>query len=55
MVEKLFEYGAGNYTKVKEDVKEESMFRFDHFLRTRNESDIKKRATSLFRLIEKEK
>ena len=54
-MEKLFEYGAGNYTKVKEDLKEESMFKFDYYLRTRNESELKKRAMSLFRLLEKEK
>jgi SWI/SNF-related matrix-associated actin-dependent regulator of chromatin subfamily A member 5 len=40
---------------VKEKIRVESMFRFDHFLRSRTESELNKRMLSLYKLIEKEK
>lgn len=40
---------------VKEKIRVESMFRFDHFLRSRTESELNKRMLSIYKLIEKEK
>ena len=31
------------------------MFRFDHYFRTRNETELNKRMASIYKLIEKEK
>lgn len=41
--------------QVKEKIRVESMFRFDHFLRSRTQSELNKRMLSIYKLIEKEK
>jgi SWI/SNF-related matrix-associated actin-dependent regulator of chromatin subfamily A member 5 len=40
---------------VKEKIRVEPMFRFDHFLRSRSDSELNKRLLSIYKLIEKEK
>jgi hypothetical protein len=40
---------------VREQIRVESMFRFDHYLRSRTESELNKRMLSIYKLIEKEK
>lgn len=40
---------------VKEKIRIEPMFRFDHFLRSRSESELNKRMLSIYKLIEKER
>lgn len=40
---------------VKEKIRVESMFRYDHFFRSRTESELNKRMQSIYKLIEKEK
>lgn len=42
-------------TRVRDLIRTESMFRFDHFFRSRTESELNKRMLSLYKLIEKEK
>lgn len=53
--EKVLAYGTRHIVKVKEDIRQESIFRFDHYLRTRNESDLNKRLASIYKLLEKER
>jgi SWI/SNF-related matrix-associated actin-dependent regulator of chromatin subfamily A member 5 len=53
--EKVLEYGPRKIAKVKDDIKHELMFRFDHYIRTRTEADLNKRLNSIYRLLEKEK
>jgi SWI/SNF-related matrix-associated actin-dependent regulator of chromatin subfamily A member 5 len=38
MAEKVLKLGTKNITKLKESIREEPMFRFDHYFRTRNET-----------------
>lgn len=40
---------------VKERIRIEPAFRFDHFLRSRSESELNKRMLSIYKLIEKER
>lgn len=40
---------------VREKIRNEPMFRFDHYFRSRTESELNKRMQSIYRLIEKEK
>ncbi len=42
-------------SQVKEKIRVEPMFRFDHFLRSRSESELNKRMLSIYKLIEKER
>lgn len=42
-------------TFIKEKIRMEPMFRFDHHFRSRSESELNKRLQSLYKLIEKEK
>ena len=41
--------------QVKEKIRVESMFRFDHYLRSRTQSELNKRMLSIYKLIQKEK
>lgn len=40
---------------VREKIRVEPMFRFDHYLRSRTQSQLNKRMLSIYKLIEKEK
>lgn len=55
LVQKLLELGGSNMPAVRDLVRGESMFRFDHFFRSRTESELSKRMLSLYKLIEKER
>lgn len=47
--------GLRNMNQVREKIRKEPMFRFDHFFRSRTESQLNKRLLSIYKLIEKEK
>ncbi len=55
MAERVLKVGTSNITKLREEIRDEPMFRFDHYLRTRNETELNKRMASIYKLIEKEK
>jgi len=47
--------GYGNWEKIRRKIKEEPLFRFDHFFKSRTEPDLNKRMQSLLKVLEKEK
>eukprot|EP00828_Plagiopyla_frontata_P026394 TRINITY_DN3454_c0_g1_i4.p3 TRINITY_DN3454_c0_g1~~TRINITY_DN3454_c0_g1_i4.p3 ORF type:complete len:112 (-),score=26.16 TRINITY_DN3454_c0_g1_i4:407-742(-) len=49
-----FKEGMNQLERIKQDMKQESIFRFDHFLRSRSEQDLKKRLLKLIKVLEKE-
>lgn len=55
LVQNLLEVGSGNMSVVRDLIRSESMFRYDHFFRSRTESELSKRMLSLYKLIEKER
>ena len=55
LAQAVYRLGSRNISMVKEKIRNESMFRFDHFLRSRSESELNKRMQSIYKLLEKEK
>ena len=55
LVQNLLELGVNNMSAVRDLIRSEPMFRFDHFFRSRTESELNKRMLSLYKLIEKER
>lgn len=55
LAETVYELGPRSMTQVKERIRDEPIFRFDHYFRSRGESDLNKRMVSVYRLIEKER
>ena len=55
LAQNVYKLGLKHMNQVKEKIRVESMFRFDHFLRSRTESELNKRMLSIYKLIEKEK
>jgi SWI/SNF-related matrix-associated actin-dependent regulator of chromatin subfamily A member 5 len=53
LMQNMLELGMNNMFIVRDLLRTESMFRFDHFFRTRTESELSKRMLSLYKLIEK--
>jgi len=47
--------GYGNWDKIRMLIKREPIFRFDHFFKSRSESELHKRIQSLLKVLEKEK
>jgi SWI/SNF-related matrix-associated actin-dependent regulator of chromatin subfamily A member 5 len=54
-VQMLHKCGVNNFVAVKEKIREEPIFRFDNFLKSRSESELNKRVQSLYKLLEKER
>ena len=48
------EYGYGNWKLIKAQIKKESSFEFDHYFKSRTESDLNKRMNSLLKVIKAE-
>ena len=55
LAQNIYKLGLKNMSVVKEKIRVQSAFRFDHFLRSRTESELNKRMLSIYKLIEKEK
>lgn len=47
--------GVHNIAAVRDKIREEQMFRFDNFFKSRTESELNKRIQSLYKLLEKER
>lgn len=48
------EYGYGNWSKIREMLKKEPSFLFDHYFKSRSEGDLNKRLNSLIKVIKNE-
>ena len=55
LAQNVYKAGIRNMSAVREKIRVEPMFRFDHYLRSRTESELNKRMLSMYKLIEKEK
>ncbi len=55
LAQNIHHHGIKNMSTVREQIRVESMFRFDHYLRSRTDSELNKRMLSIYKLIEKEK
>lgn len=54
LVFKNAEHGYGNWTPIRAEIKKESTFEFDHYLKSRSEGDMNKRMNSLLKVLKAE-
>lgn len=53
LVQTLHKMGINNMGLVRDKIRQEQMFRFDNFFKSRTESELNKRVQSLYKLLEK--
>jgi len=49
-----FQQGFGNWEEIRKSFRDDEMFLFDHFVKSRQESEIVKRIKKLIKVLEKE-